>query len=32
MTDNQAAAISADGAPTGPRREILIVLPACFLR
>ncbi|MGO8957746.1 MAG: MDR family MFS transporter [Streptosporangiaceae bacterium] len=31
MTDNQAAAVTADQAPTGPRREILIVLPGLLL-
>ncbi len=31
MTDSQAAAISASDAPTGPRREILIVLPGLLL-
>jgi EmrB/QacA subfamily drug resistance transporter len=31
MTDNQAAAVTASEAPTGPRREILIVLPGLLL-
>jgi EmrB/QacA subfamily drug resistance transporter len=31
MTDNQAAAVMASEAPTGPRREILIVLPGLLL-
>jgi EmrB/QacA subfamily drug resistance transporter len=31
MTDNQAAAVTASQAPTGPRREILIVLPGLLL-
>ncbi len=31
MTDNQAAEASAVQAPTGPRREILIVLPGLLL-
>ncbi len=31
MTDNQAAAMPASQAPTGPRREILIVLPGLLL-
>ena len=31
MTDNQAVALAASDAPTGPRREILIVLPGLLL-
>ena len=31
MTDNQAAAPPAAGVPTGPKREILIVLPGLLL-
>ena len=31
MTDNQSAAVSVSEAPTGPRREILIVLPGLLL-
>ena len=31
MTDSQADAVTADQAPTGPRREILIVLPGLLL-
>jgi EmrB/QacA subfamily drug resistance transporter len=31
MTDNQAAAVTVSEAPSGPRREILIVLPGLLL-
>jgi EmrB/QacA subfamily drug resistance transporter len=31
MTDNQAAAFTASEVPTGPKREILIVLPGLLL-
>jgi EmrB/QacA subfamily drug resistance transporter len=31
MTDNQAGALAASDAPTGPKREILIVLPGLLL-
>jgi EmrB/QacA subfamily drug resistance transporter len=31
MTDNQAAAVTVSETPTGPRREILIVLPGLLL-
>ncbi|HTX86414.1 MAG TPA: MDR family MFS transporter [Streptosporangiaceae bacterium] len=31
MSENQAAALAASDAPTGPRREILIVLPGLLL-
>jgi len=31
MTDNQAAAVEASEVPSGPRREILIVLPGLLL-
>ena len=31
MTDSQSAAATADRAPGGPRREILIVLPGLLL-
>jgi EmrB/QacA subfamily drug resistance transporter len=31
MTDNQAAAVTASEVPTGPKREILIVLPGLLL-
>jgi EmrB/QacA subfamily drug resistance transporter len=31
MTDNQAAAPPAAGVPTGPKREVLIVLPGLLL-
>jgi EmrB/QacA subfamily drug resistance transporter len=31
MTDNQAAAVAVSDVPTGPKREILIVLPGLLL-